>query len=237
MDSEPAIGIYPHARTAQFPWKQSFLIVADDVSNSVALDLATPHPFGQPQHMEPERRSPYPYRAVWLGLALLIAALFLLWLASPKRSALVPMGVSFTPPRCGHMGNFYSGHFLIALVTNTTPWSIDLENAFLQWDVNGVIVTETANLWGGTNYTCSLEPGEVMLLPLEVPTNSPMFKISFRYNRDAGPFVRMLSPTFRMLCPRTIGPRQPFLLWMADGGWLEGRVHMKYEGEWQTNRW
>jgi hypothetical protein len=123
------------------------------------------------------------------------------------------------------------------LVTNTAPGSIGLENAFLEFDERGLIVTASLNLWGGTNYYSALGPGEVMPLAIEVPTNSPKFKISFRYNRDAGPLMKMLSPIFRKVCPHRIGPNQPFLLRMVDRGWLDGRLHFKYEGGWETNRW
>jgi hypothetical protein len=99
--------------------------------------------------MEPERRSPYRYPAVW-GLATLFVVLLLVWLAAPRKPA-AAIGVSFTPPRSGHMGNFYSERLRVALVTNSTQRVTGLELADVEWDVNGVVTGVLTNLWGGTN--------------------------------------------------------------------------------------
>ena len=184
--------------------------------------------------MEQEHRSPYLYRAVWLGVAILFLVLLLTGLTVPGKGKpfAPPIIVGFSLPRSGHMGNFYSGHFVVAFVTNATPWNIDLLNPVLQWDKNGAIVTDYAPQWGGTNEFCSLGTNGVMPLPFEIPTNATKFRISFfEYSHEAGPFQKMLSPAASILLPRRTIPWRTY-----RQGWLDGREHMNYEGEWRTNR-
>ena len=87
--------------------------------------------------MEEQRRSSNLKRIAWLALAILFAFMLLLWLAAPSRPPDAALGVSFTPPRSGHMGNFYSEHFVVATVTNATALKIGLENPVVEWDENG----------------------------------------------------------------------------------------------------
>jgi hypothetical protein len=185
--------------------------------------------------MEQEPGSSYRNRAMWLGLAILVAFLFLFWLASPSRPVGPAIEVSYSP-QSGQMGSFYSPHFVVAFVTNAGTSSIGLANPLLQWDQRGVVVTATADLWGGTNYFSSLGPNQVMPLPLEVPTNSTKFKVSFGYSREAGPLQRPFSPVCRRLFPGRIGPNQPLIQWLDERGWRDGRLHIYYEGMWEANR-
>ena len=189
----------------------------------------------QPPLPEQQRRSPYLYRAVWLGLAILLVVLLLAWLTAPRKPAVAAIGVSFTPPRSGHMGNFYSEHLMVALVTNSTQRTIGFELPVVQWEANGVVITALANLWGGTNGLCSVGTKQVMPLPFEIPTDSTKFRISFEYWREAGPLQRLLSPISRKLFPRDITPPLPQRLFRQ--GWMDGRLHFNYEGDWKTNRW
>ena len=133
------------------------------------------------------------------------------------------------------MGNFYSEHFMVALVTNSTQRAIGLELPVVEWEANGVVITALANLWGGTNGLCSFGSNEVMPLPFEIPTNSTKFRIGFEYWREAGPLKKMLCPLVGRIFPRYI--TQPFMLRLLEQGWVDGRLHMRYEGGWQTNRW
>ena len=184
--------------------------------------------------LEQQGRSTNRYLAVGLGLLILFAALFLLWLVTPRKRITADFGLSFTPPRSGHMANFYSKHFFVATVTNATPGKVGLENPVVEWDDNGTIITGLANLWGGTNGFCSLGSSEVMPLPFEIPTNSSKFRISFGYWREAGPFQKLLSPVSSKLFPRNIS--RPLPLRLFRDGWFDGRLHMMYEGGWETNR-
>ena len=210
------------------------------------------------QRVEQERRSAYRYLAVGLGLAILFAALLLLWLAAPRKRVTADFGLSFTPPRSGHMANFYSKHFFVAMVTNATPGTVGLEDpvvewddngtiitaprvftfrvpsSVVEWDDNGTIITGLANLWGSTNGLCSLGSSEVMPLPFEIPTNSTKFRISFEYWREAGPFQKLLSPVSSKLFPRNISRPLPQRLFRD--GWFDGRLHLTYIGGWEANR-
>jgi hypothetical protein len=198
--------------------------------------------------MEQEPGSPCYSSKVWLSLAILFAGLVLLRLATPGEPAVAPIGVSFTLPSSGHMGNFCSSHFVVAFVTNATPWNLNCLNPFLQWDERGTVVVATMwdeggttttvndNLWGGTNYFCSLGPGQVMPLPVAVPTNSTRFKIKFYYARDAGRVQKLFSFTGGRLLPRSTTPSQTLLRRLWERGWVDGRLHMSYESGWEENR-
>jgi len=181
-----------------------------------------------------ERRSFYRYLAVWEPATLFVVLLLLL-IAAPGRSAVAPIGVSFMPPRSGHMGDFYSPHFVVALVTNATHRAIHLELPVVQWEANGVVITAMANLWSGTNGVCSLGSKEAMPLPFEIPKDATKFRISFEYSRDAGTIQKLLSPVSSKLFPRNITPPLPQRLFRQ--GWMDGRLHFNYEGGWETNRW
>jgi hypothetical protein len=185
--------------------------------------------------MEQEHhRSPYLYLAVW-GLATSFVVLLLLWLASPRKPAVAAIGVSFMPPHSGSMGFDYSARFLVALVTNATQGAIGLEPPNVQWEENGAFAGSMTNLWGGTNNLCSLGSKGVVPLPFNIPTNSMKLRLSFEYSREAGPLKKMLRPALRRLFPRYI--TQPLMLRLFEQGWVDGRLHMRYEGGWETNRW
>jgi hypothetical protein len=137
------------------------------------------------------------------------------------------------------MGNFYSHDFVVAFVTNATTGNMVLGNPFLQWEDAGDITVGVASLWGGTNESCSIGPGEVMPLPIRVPPTSRKFKISLGYSRDAGPLQKVFGPALRpvlsavvgRLFARRNGPNQPLVQWLFDHGWLNGHLNLSYEGE------
>jgi hypothetical protein len=62
--------------------------------------------------------------------------------------------VTFTAPRSGDVIDYYSQHFVVAFVTNTSQRAIRLEPPEVQWEVNGHLFGGLANLWGGTNGHC-----------------------------------------------------------------------------------
>jgi hypothetical protein len=175
----------------------------------------------------------YRNRKVWLGLAILFAFLFLLSLAA--RPAAHDIGVSLSPRQSGHMGSFYSHDFVVLLVTNATTGSIVLGNPSLHWE-DGDDITAGANLWGGTNESCSVGPGQVMPLPIRVPPTATKFKISFGYSRDIGPLQKVFSAVFFRFFARYTRPNQPFVGRLAERGWLNGHLYLRYEGEWEINR-
>ena len=98
-----------------------------------------------------ERRSPYVYRAVW-ALTTLFAILLLLWLAAPRKRVGAAISLSFTPPRSGHMGDYYSSHFLVALVTNATQRAFHLEHLAVQRDANGHVIIDKKLLFARRMY-------------------------------------------------------------------------------------
>jgi hypothetical protein len=186
--------------------------------------------------MESEQRSSYPYRKVFLGLAIPFAFLLLLWLAA--RPAVPAIGVGLSPRQSGHMGNFYSHDFVVLSVTNATTRNIVLESPFLEWE-DGDDITAGANRWGGTNESCSVGPGQVMPLPIRVPPTSTKFKIRLGYTRDAGPLQKVFSPVLGRFFARRIGPNLRWKLierGLIERGWLNGQLYLRYEGEWQINR-
>jgi hypothetical protein len=185
--------------------------------------------------MAQQRRSPYLSRAVWAGLAILFGVLLLVWLTALRKPAVAPIGVSFTPPRSGGLGFDYSARFLVALVTNATQGTIRLEPPNVQWEENGAFAACMTNLWGGTNNLCSLGSKGVVPLLFNIPANSMKIRLSFEYSREAGPLKKMLRPALRRLFPRYI--TQPIVLRLFQQGWVDGRLHMSYEGGWETNRW
>jgi hypothetical protein len=168
-----------------------------------------------------------------LVVAAVVVVVILLWL-NHGLAAPPSIGLSFTPFRDGHMGNFYSHHFTVAMVTNAGPHQVRLESPRVEWEENGTIVTGLVVLWGGTNYDSSLPPNGVMPLPVEVPKNSPRFRVCFVYNRVAGSFQRKAAPFIsKVVRGRFTGPR---LMKLYDLGLADGRLHLTYDSIWQTNQ-
>jgi hypothetical protein len=135
------------------------------------------------------------------------------------------------------MGNFYSHDFVVAFVTNVATRNIVLGNPALQWE-DGDDISAGANLWGGTNESCSIGPGEVMPLPIRVPPTSRKFKISFGYSLDAGPLQKVFSAVFFRFFARHTRPNQPFVQRLVERGWINGPFYLRYlryEGEWEIN--
>ena len=188
---------------------------------------------GQCRFMEREPRSSSINTRIWVGLALLSGCFILVWSARSGRPPIDTMRVGFTPLRSGHMGDFYSSRFTVAMVTNTSHFLTHLELPTVQSDNDGVVLTYLANLWGGTNGDCSLGTQETMPLPFEVPTNCRKFRVSFEYWHEAGFFQRLLCPALGKLFSRTKGHPQPIFLWLQSHGWLDGRLHLDYEGGWE----
>ena len=169
-----------------------------------------------------------------LGVSILVLALLLYWFALRATSQVAaPISVGFTSWQKGHIGDFYSDHFTVAMVTNATPRQIGLDSPWVECEQNGIVVTYLSNLWGGTNNFCSLASGAVMPLPVGVPTNSPRFRICFHYNQPAGILQRAAVPLVRAFTSRFT---TPFLRWVCNSGFADGRLHRNYQGIWQTRR-
>lgn len=184
--------------------------------------------------MEQAPTSPPHVRKVWPALAVVVALLLLLWFATIRTHPSPAIRVGFATATSGHMGDFYSPHFLVGFFTNATHRQILMENPIVQRDKNGRIINDLAGHWGGTNGFCSVGPSEVMPFPFEVPTTLIKYKITFDYSSQAGLIQRMVSPILGRLFGRNV--TQPRLVRLFEQGWLDGRLHMKYEGQWETNR-
>ena len=186
--------------------------------------------------MEHQRRSPYLYLSACLGLVILFAVLILLWLAPSRRPAVAPIEVIYPPPGSGRIAHLNSKAFFVALVTNTTSGRIVLDTQPMLLDEWGMAIP-SMGLWGGTNFSCNLGPGQVVSLPVVIPTNSTKFRISFAYSRDARSLQKMCSPVCSsLLQPGRIAVSQKFMMRLFDQGWLDGRLHFNYQGDWEFNR-
>jgi hypothetical protein len=132
------------------------------------------------------------------------------------------------------MGNCYSDHLRVALLTNAGPRNFALENLWLEWEENGEVVTQLTVLWGGTNYFSAIAAKGVMPVPFDVPAASPRFRICFHYSRAAGAVRRAAAPLVR----KVVGNRfaTPFLVRLRNSGWADGFLHFTYESIWQTNQ-
>ena len=185
--------------------------------------------------VEQERRSTYLYLAVCLGLVILLAVVLLLWLAASRGPAVAPITVIFPPPGSGRVAHLNSKAVFVALVTNTTSGRIVLDTQPMLL-VEGGMAIPSMGLWGGTNFSCNLGPGQVVSLPVVIPTNSTKFRINFGYSADAKGLQRMVSPVCRsLLQPGKIPVSQNFMMRLFEQGWLDGRLHLIYQSGWETN--
>ena len=173
------------------------------------------------------------YCATAFILFVLMMAFCLLWILFFSQRKTPSMSVGFTPPKTGHLGNFYSPHFFAALVSNTTPWRINLETAYIENRENGIAGPLHTALWGGTNNYSSFLHGETMPLPFEVPAVAKWsFRVCFEYSRDAGLLRKFLSSVFQQSRFRFSLPQYA---WLREHGLLDGRWHAKYVGAWASD--
>lgn len=71
--------------------------------------------------------------------------------------------------------------------TNNTSLRVTLENPVFQWKKpDGGIFNDNGVRWYGTNASISLGPNEVAMLPDEVPTNAPWYRMCCDYYEHAG---------------------------------------------------
>jgi len=192
---------------------------------------AKPHEHAHPQAGSVSATRKRSLIAAGIILAILSCLLLGIWLA-PRSRPSPRLEVRFTPFRHGHMGDLYSEHFTVVIVSNAGPRQVNLLSPSSEYEENSVILKNYADTWGGTNPYTSLPANCVMPLPIHVPINSPRYRISFSSESRSGIMQRLLTSIERISVKHKGIPLLARLrFWAATNGIQT----FTYEGTWQTN--